>query len=188
MFGPFCGLSAVSGRRGRAAALAPVRRSNRTYGFPVSGFHKGVVQYRDLMEGISDTRFTKPCPPKSGPSSHRLSNRQNTNLGSFPWLFPSFPISCPFRVFLIRVPRLATHYRRLWIQRSSSERRRDLNPPDLNTAQHTLCPLLTSAGPSGHLTAMVALREESILFLILFGQTSKLYDWRHLRDETERCT
>ena len=30
----------VSGRRGRAVALAPVRRSNRTCGFPASGFHK----------------------------------------------------------------------------------------------------------------------------------------------------
>jgi len=31
----------LSGRRGRAAALAPVRRSNRTCSFPASGFHKG---------------------------------------------------------------------------------------------------------------------------------------------------
>ena len=30
----------VSGRRGRTAVLAPVRRSNRTCSFPASGFHK----------------------------------------------------------------------------------------------------------------------------------------------------
>jgi ligand-binding sensor protein len=35
------GDTTLSGRRGRAAALAPVRRSNRTCSFPASGFHKG---------------------------------------------------------------------------------------------------------------------------------------------------
>jgi len=32
----------------------------------------------------------------------------------------------------------AGRYRRFWIRRSSSERRRDFNPPDLSTAQRTL--------------------------------------------------
>ena len=39
----------------------------------------------------------------------------------------------------------ARHYPCLWIQRPSSERRRDLNPPDSCAAQRTIRPLLTSA-------------------------------------------
>ena len=42
----------------------------------------------------------------------------------------------------------ARHYPRLWIQHSSSERRRDFNPPEQRAAQRTLCPLLTSAARS----------------------------------------
>src|SRR5262249_26516422 len=48
-------------------------------------------------------------------------------------------LSCPFRLlhtFLSLRP--ARHYPRLWIRRSSSERRRDFNPPDLGAAQRTL--------------------------------------------------
>ena len=49
----------------------------------------------------------------------------------------------------------ARHYPRLWIQRPSSERRRDFNPPDSCAAQRTLWPLLTSPPASmsvtGHL-------------------------------------
>src|SRR5215469_18094056 len=63
-------------------------------------------------------------------------------------------LSCPFRLlhtFLSLRP--ARHYPRLWIRRSSSERRRDLNPPEQRAAQHTLCPLLTSARRSDHLAA-----------------------------------
>jgi hypothetical protein len=47
------------------------------------------------------------------------------------------------------------HYPRLWIQRPSSERRRDFNPPDSCAAQRTLWPLLTSR--SKGLAATVAL-------------------------------
>src|SRR4029077_1329894 len=43
------------------------------------------------------------------------------------------------------------HSPRLWIQRPSSERRRDFNPPDSRAAPRTLCPLLTSALRSGRL-------------------------------------
>ena len=46
---------------------------------------------------------------------------------------------------------LARHYPRLWIRRSSFERRRDFNPPDSCAAQRTLRPLLTSASRSRHL-------------------------------------
>src|SRR5438477_7474513 len=48
----------------------------------------------------------------------------------------------------------ARHYPRLWIQRPSSERRRDFNPPDSCAAQRTLRPLLTSALRSDRLTAL----------------------------------
>ena len=63
---------------------------------------------------------------------------QNPTVGASPWLCPSFPTSCPFRVLHGRVPRPTRHYPRLWIRRPSSERPRDLNPPDQNAAQHTL--------------------------------------------------
>jgi hypothetical protein len=63
---------------------------------------------------------------------------QNPTVGASPWLFPSFPTSCPFRVRHGHVPQPARRYPRLWIRRPSSGRPRDLNPPDQNTAQHTI--------------------------------------------------
>jgi hypothetical protein len=48
-------------------------------------------------------------------------------------------LSCPFRLlhtFLSLRP--ARRYSRFWIQRSSSERRRDFNPPEQHAAQRTL--------------------------------------------------
>ena len=67
---------------------------------------------------------------------------QNPTVGASPWQCPSFPTSCPFRVRHGRVPQPTRRYPRLWIRRPSFERRRDLNPPDQNAAQHTLraCP------------------------------------------------
>src|SRR5262245_57744083 len=62
----------------------------------------------------------------------------NTTVGASPWQYPSFPTSCPFRVRHGRVPQPTRRYPRLWIRRPSFERRRDLNPPDQNAAQHTL--------------------------------------------------
>jgi hypothetical protein len=47
------------------------------------------------------------------PSGCRL--RQSMNVDAFPWLFPPFPTSCPFRVHLIHTPRPARNYPRLWI-------------------------------------------------------------------------
>jgi hypothetical protein len=75
-----------------------------------------------------------PCPPKL------LERWLQVRLGRLR-LSPA----CPFRLlhtFLSLRP--ARHYPRLWIQRSSSERRRDLNPPDLGAAQRTLWASLTS--------------------------------------------
>ena len=63
---------------------------------------------------------------------------QNPTVGTSPWLYPSFPTSCPFRVRHGHVPQPTRHYPRLWIRRPSSGRPRDLNPPDQDTAQHTL--------------------------------------------------
>ena len=63
---------------------------------------------------------------------------QSATVGASPWLYPSFPTSCPHRVRHGRVPQPTRHYPRLWICRPSFERPRDLNPPDQNTAQHTL--------------------------------------------------
>jgi hypothetical protein len=69
-----------------------------------------------------------PCPPKH--PEWRLQVR----LGCVR-LSPA----CPFRrlhTYLSLRP--ARHYPRFWIRRPSSERRRDLNPPDLGAAQRTL--------------------------------------------------
>ena len=63
---------------------------------------------------------------------------QNSTVGTSPWLSPSFPTSCPYRVRHGRVPQPTRHYPRLWICRPSFERPRDFNPPDQDAAQHTL--------------------------------------------------
>ena len=84
-----------------------------------------------------------PCPPKL------LERWLQVRLGRLR-LSPA----CPFRLlhtFLSLRP--ARHYPRLWIQRSSSERRRDLNPPDLGAAQRTLWPGLTSRARTSAATA-----------------------------------
>jgi hypothetical protein len=65
---------------------------------------------------------------------------QNPTVGASPWLYPSFPTSGPFRVRHGHVSQPTRYYPRLWIRRPSFERPRDLNPPDQNTAQHTLRP------------------------------------------------
>src|SRR4029453_10986022 len=47
--------------------------------------------------------------------------------------------SCPFRLLhTFPLPRPARNYPRLWIRRSSFERRRDLNPPESRAAQRTV--------------------------------------------------
>jgi hypothetical protein len=54
----------VSGRRRRAEALASVRRSNCTDGFPVCSFHEDAT-LRDAREGINPTKFTSSYSPYS---------------------------------------------------------------------------------------------------------------------------
>ena len=52
--------------------------------------------------------------------------------------------------------RPARHYSRLRIRHSSSEHRRDFNPPERCAAQRTVCPLLTSALRSASLATRSA--------------------------------
>src|ERR1700747_815232 len=84
-----------------------------------------------------------PCPPKL------LARWLQVRLGRLR-LSPA----CPFRLlhtFLSLRP--ARHYPRLWIRRSSSERRRDFNPPDLGAAQRTLWRSPTSRARASSATA-----------------------------------
>jgi len=62
--------------------------------------------------------------------------------------------ACPLRLLhTLHSLRPARHYPRFWIQRSSSERWRDLNPPDLGAAQRTLWPGVTSRARTSAATA-----------------------------------
>src|SRR5271157_4009988 len=100
-----------------------------TFGRPV---RHGVApsttaRYFSAYPSDSASRRT-PCPPK------RVERWLQVRLACLR-LSPS----CPFRrlhTFLSLRP--ARHYPRFWIRRSSSERRRDFNPPDLGAAQRTL--------------------------------------------------
>src|SRR5438270_6702487 len=72
----------------------------------------------------STSRWT-PCPPENCKAWLQV------HLGCI-----RLSSLCPFRLLhTFRFLRPATYYRRFWIQRSSSERRRDLNPPDQCAAQ-----------------------------------------------------
>src|SRR5215472_16042147 len=87
----------------------------------------------------STSRWT-PCPPEN------CKRRLQVRLGCIR-LSPS----CPFRLLnTFRFLRPATHYRRFWIRRSSSERRRDLNPPDQRAAQREVNPVDSSELGAGH--------------------------------------
>src|SRR5262245_1041630 len=57
-------ISSLSGRRWRTLALATVRRSNRTCGFPAYGFHEDSL-FGNVKEGINRTKFTSPYSPYS---------------------------------------------------------------------------------------------------------------------------
>ena len=83
-------------------------------------------------------------PPRGGHPALR-SSFDSKPTWLLPWLSPSFPTSCPFRVSLISPPRPARNYPRFRIWRSLPERQWDSNAPDPGAARHTLCPLLTSA-------------------------------------------
>jgi hypothetical protein len=56
-----------------------------------------------------------------------------------PWLVSSFRFRARLGfLHTFHLPRPARHYPRVWIRRSSSERRRDFNPPEQRAAQRTL--------------------------------------------------
>ena len=104
------------------------------------------ARYFSSCPSDSTSQWT-PCPPENRKEQLQVC------LGCF-----RLSLSCPFRLlhtFSFLWP--ARRYSRVRIQRSSSERRRDFNPHEQYAAQHTLCPLLTSAPRSGRLsTASVA--------------------------------
>src|SRR5438552_1649066 len=63
--------------------------------------------------------------------------------GGFRSVLACFRLSplCPFRLLhTCHSPRPARYYPRFWIQRSSSERRRDSNPPEQRAAQRKVIP------------------------------------------------
>lgn len=115
-------------------AFAPIVRARPcpTFGRPVyprSGSPLITARYFSAYPSDSTSRWT-PCPPKS------CRNRLQVHLGCFQ-LSPS----CPFRLLhTSSFLRPARRYSRFWIQRSSFERRRDLNPPEQRAAQRTLRP------------------------------------------------
>ena len=85
------------------------------------------ARYFSSCPSDSTSRWT-PCPP--GPTS-----------GGFRSALLCFRLSpsCPFRpLHTFHSSRPARNYPRFWIRRSSSERQRDLNPPDQHAAQRTL--------------------------------------------------
>ena len=113
-------------------AFAPIVRARPcpTFGRPV---HPRGSPHR-LRPGTSPHALR--IPPRGGHPALRSSCERwlQVRLGCLR-LSPS----CPFRLlhtFLSLRP--ARHYPRLWIRRSSSERRRDFNPPDQGAAQRTL--------------------------------------------------
>jgi hypothetical protein len=71
--------------------------------------------------------------------------------------------SCPFRLLhTFPSPRPARSYPRLWIRRSSFERRRDLNPPESRAAQRTISlvhPPRSAEGPSVAPPTLLELRQ-----------------------------
>jgi hypothetical protein len=115
------------------AAIVPARPCP-VFGRPV---HHGVAssitaRYFSASPSDSTSRWT-PCPPVVSRQLRRL----RLPLG----LSPPFPAACPFRRYLIAVPRPARRYPRFWIWRPLPGRQWDFNPPDLGAAQHTLCGL-----------------------------------------------
>ena len=99
------------------------------------------ARYFSSYPSDSTSRWT-PCPPEY------CKERLQVHLGCIQ-LSPS----CPFRLLhTSSLLRPARHYSRLWIQRPSSGRRRDFNPPEQRAAQRTLRLLLTSARRSGGLS------------------------------------
>src|ERR1700730_1499878 len=87
-----------------------------------------LITARDFSSCLSDStsRWT-PCPPESANGGFR------SHLGCI-LLSPS----CPFRfLHTFHFSGQRGYSPRFWIRHSSSERRRDFDPPELRAAQHT---------------------------------------------------
>src|SRR5712691_5653282 len=85
------------------------------------------ARYFSSCPSDSTSRWT-PCPPEN------CKRWLQVHLGCVR-LSPSCPVRFLHTSHFLRP---ATYYRRFWIQRSSSERRRDLNPPDQRAAQRKI--------------------------------------------------
>jgi hypothetical protein len=125
---PDCALRVATGD---ADSVAPV--ASRWPGMPADRFVLGVAslttaQYFSAYPSDPASRRA-PCPPK------HVERRLQVRLCLCPPFAPRAPgdVSVPFLSL-----RPARHYPRFWVRRSSSERRRDLNPPYLGAAQRTL--------------------------------------------------
>src|SRR3954451_845044 len=94
---------------------------------------------RSFSSGPSDStsRWT-PCPPENCKAWLQV------HLGCI-----RLSSLCPCRLLhTFRFLRPATYDRRFWIQRSSSERRRDFNPPDQCAAQRKIHASRLTTSPS----------------------------------------
>jgi len=114
------------------------------------------ITARSFSAGPSDStsRWT-PCPPENCEAWLQV------HLGCI-----RLSSLCPFRLLhTFRFLRPATYYRRFWIQRSSSERWRDFNPPDQCAAQRKV----HASRFHGHLLDFV-LPQPSAESLQIFGE------------------
>src|SRR6516165_4436451 len=111
-------------------AFAPIVRArpDPTFGRPVR--HRvapsTTARYFSTCPSDSTSRWT-PCPPVSGEAA-----------SGPPCRYPAFACVPHIGFSIPSSPRPARNYPRFRIRRPSSERRRDLNPPDHHAAQRTL--------------------------------------------------
>jgi hypothetical protein len=94
------------------------------------------AQYFSSCPSDPTLRWT-PCPPVHGKVASGL-----------PWRCPAFAFVPHIDFSIPSFPRPARNYPRFRIRRPSSERRRDLNPPDHHAAQRTIWDAPTSCRPS----------------------------------------
>ena len=110
-----------------------------TFGRPVRPGIAPSATARYFSADPSDSASQRtPCPPRN------CDQWLQVHLGCV-----RLSLSCPFRFLHTFLPPWpARRYSRFWIRRPSSERRRDLNPPDSCAAQRTLRVAPTSRRPS----------------------------------------
>ena len=146
------------GGRGRHRSIQPqylILLSKNPVPYTIVGrpVHHGIspsiaARYFSSCPSDSTSRWT-PCPPRPGRCS------LPPTLGCLACSFaPRFQASASLDLtlgFHLYDQRPARHYPRFRIRRPSSERRRDLNPPDLSAAQRTVwAPPTPQPGLSSH--------------------------------------